>query len=171
MSGGVAASTVRMLGAVGRCFMRAAGLGEKVAIWVTESGYDTTPGVVSAARQRTALLEIVRSVHDASRTYGVSDFRRFNLRDNLSSATGFAEKTGLLTDSYSCKPAFAAFRRLIARCGAAMPISSASRRESGSADRDVDRASHRSGSRDRSGHGAPSRRAGVERLRGRPQRG
>lgn len=128
--GGIPASTVRMLAAIRRCFMPAAGLGGKVPIWITESGYDTTPGIVFPAEQRTALLEIVRSVRDAAKTYGVTDFRWFNLRDNLASATGFAETTGLLADDYSRKPAFAALRGLIARYGVAR-VSSAGRHDSG----------------------------------------
>jgi hypothetical protein len=120
-------STVTMLAAVRRCFMRAAGLGGKVPIWITESGYDATPGVVSAAQQRSALFQLVSSVRGAAKTYGVTDFRWFNLRDNLASATGFAETTGLLADDYARKPAFAAFRGLIARYGAAAPVSSAGR--------------------------------------------
>ena len=51
----------------------------------------------------------------------MTDYRWFNLRDNVSSAGGFAETSGLLTDTYRRKPAFSAYRRLIARFGAAAP--------------------------------------------------
>ena len=87
-------------------------------IWITESGYDTTPGKVTPAQQRRALVQIVDTVHGAARTYGVTDYRWFNLRDNLSSTSAFGETSGLLTDCYRRKPAFSAYRRLIARFGA-----------------------------------------------------
>ena len=47
-------ATLQMMGTMRRCFMRLGGLGAHVPIWVTESGYDTSPGQVSAARQRSA---------------------------------------------------------------------------------------------------------------------
>jgi hypothetical protein len=37
----------------------------------------------------------------------------------VSSTSAFAATTGLLTDDYTRKPAFSAFRRLIARFGSA----------------------------------------------------
>jgi hypothetical protein len=113
----IPAATVTMMATMRRCFMRLGGLGTRVPLWITESGYDTTPGVVSPARQRTALVGIVRAVRGAARTYGVTDFRWFNLRDNLSSTSAFGETSGLLTSGYARKPAFSAYRSLIARFG------------------------------------------------------
>jgi hypothetical protein len=110
-------ATLQMLGTVRRCLMPRGGLGPDVPIWVTESGYDTTPGVVDGARQRRALEQIVGTIRRAARTFGVTDYRWFNLRDNDSSTTAFAETSGLLTDTYARKPAFAAYRRLIERYG------------------------------------------------------
>jgi hypothetical protein len=112
------ATTVEMLATMRRCFMPLGGLGASVPLWITESGYDTTPGTVSPVAQRRALVQIVDAVRGAARTYGVTDYRWFNLRDSISTATGFAQTTGLLTDDYTRKPAFAAYRRLIARFGA-----------------------------------------------------
>ena len=111
------ATTVEMLATMRRCFMPLGGLGASVPLWITESGYDTTPGAVSPVAQRRALVQIVDAVRGAARTYGVTDYRWFNLRDSISTATGFAETTGLLTDDYTPKPAFAAYRRLIGRFG------------------------------------------------------
>jgi hypothetical protein len=79
----------------------------------TREGYDTTPGNVGAAGQRTALLQIVNAVRSAARTFGVTDYRWFNLRDNRSDSTGLFASTRLLTDGYRRKPAFYAYRRLI----------------------------------------------------------
>ncbi len=113
----IPAATVTMMATMRRCFMRLAGLGTRVPLWITESGYDTTPGVVSPARQRAALVEIVRAVQAAARTYEVTDFRWFNLRDNLSGTSAFGETSGLLTSAYARKPAFSAYRSLITRFG------------------------------------------------------
>ncbi len=118
---GLRPATLRMLASVRRCFMALGGLGARVPIWITESGYDTAPGEVSEARQASALVQIVNAIKAAAATYGVTDYRWFNLRDNVSSAGGFAETSGLLTDTYRRKPAFSAYRRLIARFGAAAP--------------------------------------------------
>ena len=74
---------------------RAAG----VPLWVTESGYDTRRDRHRHAAAA-ALVQIVDAIRGAARTYGVTDYRWFNLRDNLSTSTGFAQTTGLLTDDY-----------------------------------------------------------------------
>ncbi len=118
---GLPAATVEMLATMRRCFMALGGLGAGVPLWVTESGYDAPPGTVSPAQQRTALVKIVDAIRGAAKTYGVTDYRWFNLRDSISTATGFAQTTGLLTDDYARKPAFDAYRRLIARFGARRP--------------------------------------------------
>ena len=52
-------------------------------------------------------------------SFGVTDLRWFNLRDNITGGSAFAEESGLLTDSYRRKPAFSAYRRLIDRVGVA----------------------------------------------------
>ncbi len=111
-------ATLEMMARVRRAFMPLAGLGSRTPIWITESGYDTTPGEVSDARQRAALTQIVDTVRSAAKTFNVSDYRWFNLRDNLSTTTAFGETSGLLTDDYARKPSFYAYRRLIARFGA-----------------------------------------------------
>ena len=127
----IPAATLTMTATMRRCFMRLGGLGPRVPLWITESGYDTTPGVVSASRQRSALVEIVRAIQGAARTYGVTDFRWFNLRDNLSSTSAFGETSGLLTSGYAHKPAFAAYRSLIARFGTRTGCRSAAPRREG----------------------------------------
>ena len=114
-------ATVEMLATMRRCFMRLGGLGATVPLWVTECGYDTTPGVVTATQQRAALVQIVDAVRGAAKSYGVTDYRWFDLRDSISTATGFAQTTGLLTDDYVRKPSFGAYRSLIARFGTRRP--------------------------------------------------
>ncbi len=132
-------ATLQMLGVVRRCFMPLGDLGVRVPIWVTESGYDTTPGVHTWGQQRAALVQIVETVRGAARTFGVTDFRWFNLRDNFSKSLALYQTYGLMSDSYRRKPSFAAYRALIARFGAARPRACAFgveiRRESGHPDR------------------------------------
>ena len=70
-----------------------------------------------AGHPASALVQISDTIRRAAKTYGVTDYRWFNLRDNLSATAAFGETSGLLTDTYRRKPAFAAYRRLIARFG------------------------------------------------------
>lgn len=112
-------ATVPMLATMRRCFVRLGGLAHTgVPLWVTENGYDITPGSITGTQQRRALVQMVGAIRGAAGTYGVTDYRWFNLRDNLSTSTGFAQTTGLLTDDYRRKPSFAAYRKLVARFGA-----------------------------------------------------
>jgi hypothetical protein len=113
----IAAATTQMMATMRRRFMPLGGLGRNVPLWITESGYDTTPGTVTPRQQRRALVAIVDAVRAGANTFGVTDYRWFNLRDNLSSTRAFSETSGLLTDAYRRKPAFAAYRSLIARYG------------------------------------------------------
>lgn len=110
-------ATLQMMARVRRAFMPLAGLGSRVPIWITENGYDTTPGKVTYSQQRATLLQMVNTIRGAARTLNVTDYRWFNLRDNLSGTRAFAETSGLLTDSYARKPAFGAYKRLIERYG------------------------------------------------------
>jgi hypothetical protein len=121
------AETARALGALRRCFMPLASLGARIPIWITENGVPTGAGT-SGAQQAAALNALVTAAHDYSGTFGVTDYRWFNLRDSDSSPLGslpgaaltFATD-GLLDDHYAPKPAFAAYRAAIARLGAAVP--------------------------------------------------
>jgi hypothetical protein len=55
----------------------------------------------------------VRAVHDFRGTYGVTDYRWFDLRDHNTSSSNFQHHYGVLRDDYSPKPAFEAYRRLV----------------------------------------------------------
>jgi hypothetical protein len=92
-----------------------------VPIWLTENGYPTTPGLHSAAEQAAALGSMVDAAHAYAGTYGLTDYRWFNLRDNDSSGAGIFDTDGLLRDDYAPKPAFAALRRRIALFGRGRP--------------------------------------------------
>ncbi len=121
------AEMAQALGTVRRCFLPLAGLGARVPIWITENGVPTGASM-SEAGQASALTQLVAAARAYSGTFGVTDYRWFNLRDSSSSAAGSlpgAAATfttdGLLRADYSAKPAYAAYRAAIAdygRCAA-----------------------------------------------------
>jgi hypothetical protein len=120
-------ATPQMLAFVRDHLMALGGLGWRIPIWITETGYDTIPGVAGPDRQRTALREIVTTVARAAARYDVTDLRWFDLRDSGPQATGFAERSGLETAGYRRKPAFGAYHALIARYGVQRPVAAARR--------------------------------------------
>ena len=118
------AETVKAMATMRRCFMALAGLGPRVALWVTENGIPTTgrSDAASAGAQAAAVEDIVRSVHDYGATYGVTDYRYFNLRDNQSDGeSGLFSTVGLLYDDYTPKLAFSTYRGLMAAFGSPPP--------------------------------------------------
>jgi hypothetical protein len=115
------AELAQAAGVVRDCFAPKAGIGARTPIWITENGVPT--GAMSEAQQASALQQLVQAVHDYSGTYGISDYRWFNLRDStenppatLVGATFSSD--GLLRADYSAKPSFGAYRALIRRLGA-----------------------------------------------------
>ena len=115
----ISTATLQMMATMRRCFLPLGGLRPRVPLWITEDGYDSTPGVISPERQAQALRQLVQTIHGAARTYGVTDYRWFNLRDNLSSSQNLFLTTGLLTSSYRQKPSFDVYRALVRRFGTA----------------------------------------------------
>jgi len=83
-----------------RCFMPIAGLGPRVPIHVEENGWPTGPGRAEDMQAR-SLETMVRAVHDFRGTYGVTDYRWFDLRDHNSASANFQHHYGLLRDDYS----------------------------------------------------------------------
>jgi hypothetical protein len=120
-------ATRQMLAFVRDQLMPLGRLGRRIPIWITETGYDTIPAVAGPDLQRTALREIVTTVAHAAAHYNVTDLRWFDLRDSGPDATGFAERSGLETADYRRKPAFGAYRALIARYGVQRPPAPARR--------------------------------------------
>jgi hypothetical protein len=96
-------------------FLPLAGL-DGVPLHVSEAGYPTGPGR-SAGRQAQVLRTIAEIVSEHRREYGVTGFRWFDLRDADSDSSSFESQYGLLRDDYGSKPAFRAYRRVIARHG------------------------------------------------------
>ncbi|HEY2636379.1 MAG TPA: hypothetical protein VGI54_03240, partial [Solirubrobacteraceae bacterium] len=99
------------------CYMPKAGLGRRVPLRVEETGWPTGPGR-SAAQQRRVLRAFVTTAVRYRGTYGITAFDWFGLRDNNSHGPDYQSYFGLLRDDYSAKPAFGAYRQLIARYGA-----------------------------------------------------
>jgi hypothetical protein len=119
-------------GVVRECFDPMAGIGARVPIWITENGVPT--GVLSEAQQASALRQLVQAAHAYSRTFGITDYRWFNLRDSVSSGpetlSGLTfASDGLLRADYAPKPSFAEYRRSIAAVGTRSPSSSGRRSE------------------------------------------
>jgi hypothetical protein len=110
--GGERDGMVAAMSQLRRCFMPIAGLGAGVPIHVEENGWPTGPGRSEDA-QVAPLQAMVGAVHDFRGTYGVTDYRWFDLRDHNTSSTNFQHHYGLLRDDYSPKPAFARYRALI----------------------------------------------------------
>jgi hypothetical protein len=99
------------------CYLPLAGFGRATPLRVEETGWPTGPGRSEAA-QRRALRAIVATAVRYRGTYGLTDLRWFGLRDNDSASSDPQARFGLLRDDNSPKPAFGAFRRLVARFGA-----------------------------------------------------
>ncbi len=108
-------------GVVRDCFLREADIGRSVPIWITENGVPSG-GKMSQASQASALSQLVRAVHAYSATYGITDYRWFNLRDTTDQGpqTGVPltfSTDGLLLANYRRKIAFGVYRSLIRRFG------------------------------------------------------
>jgi hypothetical protein len=95
------------------CLMPLAGLGNATAIHVAENGFPTGEGR-SEQLQSQVLVAMVRSVDAIRATYGVTDYRWFDLRDSASADPSIESQYGITRDDYSPKPAFATYRDLIA---------------------------------------------------------
>jgi len=100
-----------------RCFARVPGIPRSTPIKVEENGWPTLPPARSYAEQAQRLRRMVRAVSDYRGTFGVSDYRWFNLRDADSSAPALFHHFGLLESDYDPKPAFAAYRALVRKLG------------------------------------------------------
>jgi hypothetical protein len=95
-----------------RCFSKSAGIPRTVPMHVAENGYPTGPQR-PYDDQRAALETMVGVVAEYRATYGVSDYRWFDLRDSDTSSPNFQQQYGLMTDSYEPKPAYASWRQLV----------------------------------------------------------
>ena len=109
-------AVINALDVLRECYMSIPDIPDSVPIHITESGYPTGPGR-SYAEQEKALREMVQAYVDFSGNYNVTDYRWFLLRDGNSDLPDFQQQYGLLRDDYSRKPAFEAYKELIAKYG------------------------------------------------------
>ncbi len=96
-----------------RCLARIPRIPGSVPMHIEENGWPTGPGR-PPRRQDDVARAMIRAVHDFRGTYGVTDYRWFNLRDANSSDPRFSQQYGLMRDDYSEKPAFGVYCRLVA---------------------------------------------------------
>jgi hypothetical protein len=96
-----------------RCYATVPSIPQSVPIEIGENGWPTFPGR-SYEDQAQILRVMVQAVHDFRGTYNVTDYRWFNLRDSMTGHPGVFQNSGLLEDDYDEKPAFAAYRELVA---------------------------------------------------------
>ena len=97
-----------------RCFARYVGIPTSVPIHIQEVGWGTGPDR-SQQQQRRELERMIRAAHRYRGAFNLTKLNWFSLRDSVSSVPSFQQQWGLLRDDYEPKPAFAAYRRLLAR--------------------------------------------------------
>jgi hypothetical protein len=112
--GGFRDGMVNAMSVLRDCYMPIANIPKRTPIRVEENGYPTGAGR-SEATQVEALKEMVGAVNRFRGTFNVTDYRWFDLRDHLTSDPNFQRHYGLLRDDYTPKPAFAVYRRLVAK--------------------------------------------------------
>jgi hypothetical protein len=95
-------------------YMPLAGIPHTVPVRVSETGYPTGPGRTDAM-QVTVMKAATEAVYHARARYNITGYRWFDLRDADSSSSSFESQYGLMRDDYSPKPAFGAYRALVAR--------------------------------------------------------
>jgi len=88
-----------------------AGLGH-LPLMITEHGWPTGPGR-TAERQAAVLRTVVDVVSHNTRTLNITGYIHHTLRDARSAGSGLFCQFGLMTDDYTPKPAFHAYRDLI----------------------------------------------------------
>jgi hypothetical protein len=111
-------ATLEALALVRGCYIPLAGLAHRVQLWITENGYATNLGH-NESEQAQNLQSTVDDLYRYSGTFGVTDYRYFNLRDNVPNGADLFDDVGLLRTDYSQKPAFSTYRGVIALDGAA----------------------------------------------------
>jgi hypothetical protein len=100
-----------------RCFARRVGVPARTPIKVEENGWPTQPPARSYDRQAELLESMVRTLHRFRGTFGVTDYRWFNLRDGDTASPLLFQHFGLLESDYDRKPAFERYRGLIRKLG------------------------------------------------------
>ena len=116
--GGERNSLVNAFSVLRECFLPLAKIPKSVPLHVSENGYPTSPAR-TYEQQEGFLRSMVGTVSELRGNYNVTDYRWFDLRDGDSGDPDFGQQYGLMRDDYTPKPAFGAYRELVARLGAA----------------------------------------------------
>lgn len=101
------------------CYLPLGGIPRSTPLWITENGFPSDSPAHSEASQAAELRSMVSAVRRYGRSYNVTDYRWFNLRDNASHGSGMFDQVGLVRDNYARKPAYSALQSLIRRYGRA----------------------------------------------------
>jgi hypothetical protein len=96
--------------------MPIAGLGATVPIRVSENGWATS-ATRTGAQQQQALTTEINAVNADRAQYNVASYELFDLRDDVTGSTNIFDEFGIMTDDYTPKPMFWAYRQLIATLG------------------------------------------------------
>ena len=112
LASAVRRATVNALSSLRNTYMPLAGIPGSTPIHVSESGAPT--GAVRSEQQQSITLQAaVRAVSDYRASYAVTDYRWFDLRDASTSSPSFEDHYGLMTDTYTAKPAFSVYHTLV----------------------------------------------------------
>lgn len=107
----LAAAVRDLLQAHRRDNLATAGLGH-LPLVITEHGWPTGPG-----RTPQRQVEVLRTVIDVAagnaKALNITGYTHHTLRDARSAGSGLFSQFGLMTDDYTPKPAFDAYRELI----------------------------------------------------------
>jgi len=87
------------------------------AIRFAENGYPTDDAQRTEADQVTVMSAAIQAIQESRGTYGVTDYRWFDLRDADTSAASFESHYGITRDDYSPKAGFTRLRDLVAQLG------------------------------------------------------
>jgi hypothetical protein len=94
------------------------GIPHDVPLHINKNGWGTAADR-TPQRQASTLETIVRTVDGVAESLNITHYEHFALRGANSSVDDPFFQLGLLRDNYSPKPAFAAYRQLIAELGRA----------------------------------------------------
>ena len=112
LASAVRRATANALSSLRNTYMPLAGIPGSTPIHVSESGAPTGAGR-SDQQQSITLQAAVRAVSDYRASYAVTDYRWFDLRDASTSSPSFEDHYGLMTDTYTAKPAFSVYHTLV----------------------------------------------------------
>jgi hypothetical protein len=105
---------INALSQMRECFLPDADIPATVPIHIEENGYPTGPGR-TYEDQKAALESMVGAANTYRANYNVTNYFWFDLRDADTSSPNFQQQYGLMRDDYTPKPAFDAYRGLVAK--------------------------------------------------------